>query len=155
MTKPKRKTPYFLSKRKLHAGPFPPPFALHGYALKEWERVLSVAPWLRESDASVIADRCVCTARLLEAEEDVQQRGTTVRTRNGRTKNQNVVIARTYRTALQKYDQQLGLTPSGREALRDITLEPIPGSADDPLERALCGDLPPFPPGRSRPPNSN
>lgn len=142
MTRAKHKPSGYLNRRIDRDGPFPPPFALDGYAKREWDRVLQVAPWLTEADAHAIADRCLCAQRLLEAEEDVRQRGTTVRTRNGKTRNNSVAIARSYRSALQKFDEQLGLTPTGREKLSDVVFEPVRGSKDDPLERALCGDGP-------------
>ena len=120
------------------AGPFVPAFPIDGIALQEFNRITAEAYWLRETEAVVITDRCLCFQRLLEAEEDIRQRGHVVRTRNGMTLNASIRVARAYRTALMRYDAELGLTPSARTRLADPPLPPL-GSIDDPLERALCG----------------
>ncbi len=127
-------------KRKLQPGvqpaatPFDPPMPLEGAAAEEWRRVVSEATWLRAPEAAAIADRCLCWARLLEAEADIAERGFIVRTRNGKVKNPSVQIAREYRKAIQAYDAALGLTTIARERL-----SPAKPEGGDALENALCG----------------
>lgn len=143
MTRPKHKPrPYYLPKRKLHVGPFESPIHLDGFALSEWKRILQVAPWLTESDAAAIADRCLCAQRLMQAEDDIRLRGHICRTRNGKVKNQSVAIARDYRTKVMKYDEQLGLTPASRDKLSDA-IRSTEQEATDRLEQLLCGEGPP------------
>lgn len=133
-------------KRKLLPGvepqsrPFEPPFQLDGFALQEWDRILGVAYWLRESDSVAIADRCLCLQRCLEAEEDIRQRGHVVLTRNGRVQNPSIRIARSYRISIQRHDAELGLTASSRGRIVTAVGLPSSGGWDDVLERKLCGD---------------
>jgi P27 family predicted phage terminase small subunit len=130
----------------LPAGPFDPPFPLDGIALREWERIIAAAYWLRETDSVAVADRCLCFQRLLEAEQDIRDRGTIVRTRNGKVTNPSIRIARAYRISIQRYDSELGLTASSRGRVDGDGSMPNPpkqpGKPMDPLERALCGNLP-------------
>jgi P27 family predicted phage terminase small subunit len=132
----------------LPVGPFEPPFPLDGIALVEWERIVAAAFWLRETDSVAVADRCLCFQRLLEAEQDIRDRGTIVRTRNGKVANPSIRIARTYRVSIQRYDSELGLTASSRSRVDGDALPSgasMPAHATkpmDPLERALCGNLP-------------
>ena len=123
---------------ELPAGPFEAPFPLDGIALQEWERIVAEAFWLRETDASALADRCLCFQRLHEAEEDIRKLGMTTGKRGRRTANPSVRFARQYRQAIQRYDEQLGLTTSSRERLgAGAPLRPHAGQID-PLEAALC-----------------
>lgn len=128
----------------LPSGPFEPPFPLDGIALQEWERITTVAYWLRESESAAIADRCLCFQRLLECEQDIRDRGQVVRTRNGKVANPSIRIGRNYRLALQKYDAELGLTASSRTRVSEDgppmgNMPTQPSKPMDPLERALCG----------------
>jgi P27 family predicted phage terminase small subunit len=118
--------------------PFDPPFHLDGIALQEWQRILGSCYWLKESEAFAIADRCLCVARLLECELDIQTRGHVIRTRNGKVQNPSVRIARSYRISIQRHDDALGLTASSRGRL--VEGEPTYPGGIDPIERALCGD---------------
>lgn len=130
------------------AGPFPPPFPLDGIARSEWTRITGLAYWLRSTDAVAIADRCLCFQRVLEAEQDVRDRGTIVRTRNGKVANPSIRIARAYRISMQRYDAELGLTASSRGRVEGDVPPLNPDAAKaaevqmDPIERALCGKLP-------------
>jgi P27 family predicted phage terminase small subunit len=137
MTRAKHKPTGYLNRRIPRGGPFSPPFALDGYAKREWYRILQVAPWLTEADAHAIADRCLCAERVMTAEEDIRRRGPIIRSRNDMVKNQSLSVVRQYRASLQKFDESLGLTPTGRERLSDVVFLPVRGSKDDPLERAL------------------
>ena len=121
----------------LPAGPFASPFPLDGLALTEWERIIAEAFWLRETDASALADRCLCFQRLHEAEEDIRKLGMTTGRRGRRTANPSVRFARQYRQAIQRYDEQLGLTTSARERLGPGGPRTQAGDID-PLEAALC-----------------
>lgn len=131
----------------LPSGPFEPPFPLDGIALREWERITTVAYWLCESESAAIADRCLCFQRMLESEEDIRRRGVVVRTRNGNVANPSIRIARSYRLSIQRHDSELGLTASSRsrvdgDSVPNPNLPKQPGKPMDPLERALCGNLP-------------
>ena len=122
---------------ELPAGPFEPPFPLDGIALQEWERIVAEAFWLRETDASALADRCLCFQRLREAEEDIRKNGMATGKRGRRTANPSVRFSRQYRQAIQRYDEQLGLTASTRERLG--ASGPLrPNAGEDPIEAALC-----------------
>jgi P27 family predicted phage terminase small subunit len=148
--RPGRKPKPFLLKliegnrghRKLKAGaepalgPFGPPFPLDGIALHEWERITPAAYWLRETDSLAVADRCLCFQRMLEAEQNIRDRGMTVRTRAGVVTNPSIRIARSYRLSVQRYDSELGLTASSRSRVGQDEQHP---QGLDPLERALCG----------------
>jgi P27 family predicted phage terminase small subunit len=114
---------------------FDPPFRLSGLALREWNRILACAPWLRETESAGIADRCLCFQRLQEAEADVRKTGFVVRRRRGVVANPSVRIAKAYRDAMNRWDAELGLTPSARASIGPIEHE----DSLDALERALCG----------------
>lgn len=143
MTIRRKPEPFFTAGgnrgRRNLAGPFKSPFRLDGIALQEWERILSIAFWLRESESVAIADRCLCVQRLLECEEDIRQRGHVIKTRNGMVLNPSIRTARSYRISLQRHDAELGLTASSRGRLVEAVPTFTPGGLDDPLERALCG----------------
>jgi P27 family predicted phage terminase small subunit len=131
----------------LPAGPFGPPFPLDGIAWDEWERIVAAAYWLRETDSVAIADRCLCFQRMLEAEQDIRERGALVRTRNGQVTNPSIRIARAYRLSIQRYDAELGLTASSRGRVEPEGMA-LPAQTQpqrrpiDPLEEALCGPIP-------------
>ena len=126
----------------LAAGEFAPPFPLDGIALREWKRIIAEAGWLQRSQAVAIADRCICFQRMLEAEEDVRQRGIIVRTRNGKVKNPSVQIARGYRISLQRHDEVLGLTPAGQMRVDTMpSLFSPTNHEEDPIERKISGQL--------------
>jgi hypothetical protein len=75
---------------------------------------------------------------LHEAEEDVRKLGMTTGRRGRRTANPSVRFARQYRQAIQRYDEQLGLTTAARERIGGPGPRTQPGDID-PLEAALCG----------------
>lgn len=136
---------------ELPAGTFEPPFPLDGIALAEWNRIVAIAYWLRESDSVAVADRCLCFQRMLEAEQDIRDRGSIVRTRNGKVTNPSIRVSRAYRISIQRYDSELGLTASSRGRIDEgATAQPAGASAGvnapvtnmDPIEKALCGKLP-------------
>ena len=126
----------------LPAAPFEPPFRLDGAAKREWDRIVAKAYWLRETDSVAIADRCLCFQRMLEAEQDIRERGTILRTRNGKVANPSIRIAKSYRMSIQRYDAELGLTASSRARVDEDGLQrrlPIdPAGPVDPIERKLC-----------------
>lgn len=117
---------------------FEPPFPLDGMALREWNRLLAEVPWLRAAESVAIADRCLCFQRLLEAEQDIRDRGSVVRTRNGNVLNPSIRIARGYRISLQRYDSELGLTSSARTRIDPDGVSPA-GKQMDSIESKLCG----------------
>jgi hypothetical protein len=55
------------------AMPFDPPMKLTGLAKSEWNRLLSAAHWLRESESAALADRCLCCQRVQEAEAIIRR----------------------------------------------------------------------------------
>jgi phage terminase small subunit len=115
--------------------PNEPPMPLEGIALTEWARISSEAFWLVESDWTALADRCVCWARLQEAEADVAARGLLIGRK--KTANPSARLARQYRTAVQRYDLRLGLAAAAREGVGAARQN---HNADyiDPVEAALC-----------------
>lgn len=128
---------------------FKPPIQLGKVGLKEWKRILSVAYWLRETEALAVADRCLCFERMVEAEDDIRKRGMQVRTKRGMVTNPSVRHSRTYRISLQRYDVELGLTTSSRTRVGEGSIGGAPispqGSAPknlSPLEAALCAGRP-------------
>lgn len=135
---------------EIAATEFDPPFRLTGLALREWNRILGTAHWLRESESAALADRCLCHQRLQEAEAIIRKEGFTVQGARGETTHPAVRIAKAYRTSLQRYDVELGLTPSSRAGMH--LPEPSPedmsaleralygGRPMDPIERDLCRD---------------
>jgi phage terminase small subunit len=70
----------------------------------------------------------------------VANRGTVVRTRNGKVANPSIRIGKSYRMALQRYDVELGLTSASRTRMGAAPSDP--NKPLDPLEAALCGALP-------------
>lgn len=113
---------------------FEPPFALDPVARAEWDRIRGIAYWIRASDAMALADRCVCLQRLLECEDEIRRTGMTVRTEKGSFTAPAVRNAKTYRTSLQRYDAELGLTASSRTRVGSE-----PGREVDELEAKLYG----------------
>ena len=118
---------------------FVPPFALSGLALREWNCVLSVAHWLRETEAVAICDRCLCFQRLQECEAQLRKEGLVIQGSRGEVTHPMLGIAKEYRAAMQRYDAELGLTPSSRAGLQ---LQQTRSDSMDPIEQALCGGLP-------------
>lgn len=121
--------------------PVKPPVKLGREAMKQWNSLRETATWLKVSDTLALADYCRCWQRLSEAEADLNRRSQLVEGRDGGlVTNPSLRNARSHRASLQRYAVQLGLhagaarvqTPTGY----------VEGSIDDPLERALCGDLP-------------
>jgi P27 family predicted phage terminase small subunit len=108
---------------------FDPPLPLSGLALREWKRILACAPWLRETESAAIADRCLCFQRVQEAEADVRKTGFVVRQRRGDVTNPFVRVAKAYRDALNRWDAELGLTPSSRASIGPIDHRGQPGRA--------------------------
>jgi P27 family predicted phage terminase small subunit len=93
---------------------FEPPFSLDGLARAEWDRLMRVAFWLRETEAVAIGDRCLCFQRVMEAEEIVSREGMTIQGSRGEVTHPALRMARDYRAAMQRWDLELGLMPSSR-----------------------------------------
>lgn len=142
-------------KRKALAGipvpktRFAPPIELGADGLREWERILGVAYWLRETEALAVADRCLCFERMVEAEADIRKRGMQLKTKRGPVTNPSVRHARSYRISLQRYDAELGLTTSSRTRVGEGVIGgPAIGAPVQqtktmtPLELALCAGRP-------------
>jgi P27 family predicted phage terminase small subunit len=127
---------------------FLPPVELGAIGLKEWERILSVAYWLRETEALAVADRCLCYERMVEAEADIRKRGMQLRSKRGPVTNPSVRHSRSYRISLQRYDVELGLTTSSRTrvgegAIGGMPITPSqPSKNMSPLEAALSARRP-------------
>jgi P27 family predicted phage terminase small subunit len=119
--------------------PFGPPMKLTKFARREWDRILGTAHWLRESESVALADRCLCFQRLQECERILQKEGLTVKDSRGETTHPVLRIARAYRSAMLRYDAELGLTPSSRAGLHLPDAVPAGMNA---LERALCSGRP-------------
>ncbi|HTF69831.1 MAG TPA: phage terminase small subunit P27 family [Edaphobacter sp.] len=116
------------------ADSFDPPFELGKVARAEWDRVIGVAFWIRSSDAAALADRCACFQRLQECEQEIDSEGMTVVTEKGVQTHPAVRNAKTYRTSLQRYDSELGLTASSRTRVGSDAKREV-----DAIEAKLCG----------------
>jgi P27 family predicted phage terminase small subunit len=95
--------------------------------------------WLRETESAAIADRCLCFQRLQECEAQLRKEGLVIQGSRGEVTHPVLRIARAYRTAMQRYDAELGLTPASRAGLQ---LSKTPFDGMDAIERALCSGLP-------------
>jgi phage terminase small subunit len=96
---------------ELPAKPFDPPFPLEPVAQREWDRVIALGYWLRETESVAIADRCLCFQRVQEAEAEIQRDGFTCVVRGREVSNPAVRIAKSYRDAMNRWDRELYLTP--------------------------------------------
>lgn len=100
-----------------------------GIARATWRHVVPVLDaqgLLATIDATVLADLCVCVARIRLCERDISRRGLWVMGERGAVKNPSVTAANQYRTQLKFYVAELGLAPSSRGSL-----EPPKGGGDD------------------------
>lgn len=86
-------------------------------ARREWHRVVPVlekTAGLGAVDAHVLADYCICVARIDECERDISRRGMLIEGERGWQKNGSTTVAGQYRTQLRAYIGELGLSPSSR-----------------------------------------
>lgn len=86
-------------------------------ARREWRRVVPVlrhTAGLGEVDATILADYCICVARIDECERDISRRGMLIEGERGWQKNGATTVAGQYRTQLKAYIGELGLSPSAR-----------------------------------------
>lgn len=98
-------------------------------ARREWRRVVPVlekTAGLGAIDAHLLADYCICVARIDECERDISRRGMLVEGERGWQKNGATTVAGQYRTQLRAYIGELGLSPSAR-----TRLAPPKGDDDD------------------------
>jgi P27 family predicted phage terminase small subunit len=89
-------------------------------ARKEWRRVVPVlknSAGLGAVDAMILADYCICVARIDECERDISRRGMLIEGERGWQKNGATTVAGQYRTQLARYIGELGLSPSARTRL--------------------------------------
>lgn len=97
-------------------------------ARREWRRVVPVlkhTAGLAEVDANLLADYCICVARIDQCERDLSTRGLLVEGERGWQKNGATTIVSQYRAQLKVYIRELGLSPSARTGLKP------PGGDDD------------------------
>ena len=97
-------------------------------ARREWRRVvpaLKHSAGLAEVDANLLADYCVCVARIDQCERDLSTRGLLMEGERGWQKNGATTIVSQYRAQLKVYIRELGLSPSARAGLKP------PGDDDD------------------------
>jgi P27 family predicted phage terminase small subunit len=122
--------------------PVKPPVKLGREAMKQWNSLRQTAIWLKASDALALADYCRCWERLQEAESDLSARGQLVAGRDaGLVSNPSLRNARSHRASLQRYSVQLGLHAGAARVQTPGAAGYIEGSIDDPVERALCGEI--------------
>lgn len=89
-------------------------------ARREWGRVVPVlekTAGLGAVDANILADYCICVARVDECERDISRRGMLIEGERGWQKNGSTTVAGQYRTQLRAYVGELGLSPSARGRL--------------------------------------
>lgn len=97
-------------------------------AAREWKRVVPVlrlTAGLGAVDATILADYCICVARIDECERELSRRGMLIEGERGWQKNGASTIATQYRTQLRSYIGELGLSPSARGRI------PPPKDGDD------------------------
>lgn len=97
-------------------------------ARREWRRVVPVlkhTAGLADVDAHLLADYCICVARIDQCERDLSTRGLQVEGERGWQKNGATTIVSQYRAQLKVYIRELGLSPSARAGLKP------PGGDDD------------------------
>lgn len=102
-------------------------------ATSEWKRVvpeLHRLGALARLDESVLVDYCICHARVLQLERELTAGGWTTESERGTVKNQASVMLNQYRTSLQRYQSDLGLTPMARTRL-GLKEPPIPDDDSD------------------------
>lgn len=98
-------------------------------ARREWQRIVPVlthTAGLGAVDATILADYCVCVARIDECEREISRRGMLIEGERGWMKNGATTVAGQYRQQLKAYIGELGLSPSAR-----TRLTPPKGSDDD------------------------
>ncbi len=98
-------------------------------ARREWRRVVPVlhhAAGLGAVDVHILADYCICVARIDECERDISRRGMLLEGERGWQKNGSTTVAGQYRTQLRAYIGELGLSPSARAGIK-----PPKGDDDD------------------------
>lgn len=89
-------------------------------ARREWQRVVPVlrhTAGLAEVDAQILADYCICVARVDQCERDISTRGMLIEGERGWQKNGSTTVAGQYRQQLRSYIGELGLSPSARGRL--------------------------------------
>lgn len=98
--------------------PLKMPKDLPDSAQKEWRRVVPTLFKLgivNHLDQMALADYCLCVHRLEQCEQEVTDKGVLIQSRDrGMVKNPALQLAREYRTSIQKWADQFGLTPSSR-----------------------------------------
>ena len=102
-------------------------------ATSEWKRVvpeLHRLGALARVDQSVIVDYCICHARVLQLESKLTQEGWTLEGERGPVKNPLTMVLNQYRSSLQRYKAELGLTPMARARL-GLKEEPVPDDDSD------------------------
>lgn len=92
-------------------------------ARREWRRVVPVlekSVGLGGLDANLLAEYCICVARIDECEREISRRGLLVsadRADRGLVRNPATTVVAQYRTQLARYIGELGLSPSARTRL--------------------------------------
>lgn len=89
-------------------------------ASRTWQLIVPVLDaqgLLAQVDELVLADLCVCAARVHQCERDISRHGLWVDGERGAQKNPAVTAANQYRIQLKFYVAELGLSPSSRTGL--------------------------------------
>jgi P27 family predicted phage terminase small subunit len=92
-------------------------------ASTEWKTIvpaLDTIGRLATIDLGVLAEHCICTARIAQLERVISREGVSVRTERGFAKNPAVTAVNQYRTQLRYSLVQLMLTPAARARLGSV-----------------------------------
>jgi len=108
-----------------------PPESLEPEAVIEFQRLkaaLTDPPCVLSSrDRDALADLATCLIRLRAAEAEIAARGVLVDTSQGPRRNPAVMVASTYRQAVQTWCARFGLSPDARARMA----LPVQNTADD------------------------
>ncbi|HMF62990.1 MAG TPA: phage terminase small subunit P27 family [Edaphobacter sp.] len=126
------------------------PKHLTAIARKEWRRLVPLLLSMRvlsEADGVALAILCQAYGTLIEAQSLMVRsakgnRSTLLlQTKTGYLMQSPLLgIINAQAEIVSRMLQQFGMTPASRSRIATTTGAFVPGSMDDPLERALCGD---------------
>lgn len=92
-------------------------------ARRAWRRIVPILDaqgLISTVDLTILADLCICEARIDQCERDITRRGVSIVGDKGQgypVKNHSITAAAQYRTQLRFLVAELGLTPSSRGRL--------------------------------------
>jgi P27 family predicted phage terminase small subunit len=111
--KPKPSTIEALAAQQQDLGPLIKPAWLSKQDAKVWDELAPFARGVKSGDSAGFADLCVCVRRVRQLEKRLDREGMILKSKQtGTRKNPASQILREYRTAIQRWLPEYGLTPS-------------------------------------------